>query len=125
MDYKMDYRSDRRGGRGQEEKDGVKESVPRYSRLFVLGGKGCSEEEIKETFCRYGHVEHVKCVKDRATNMAKGLNYVKFAKTSQAAEAMEELEGKTIGSDSRPIKIVIASERTDGGKEEIVATGCS
>ena len=122
----MDYRnsSSRSTSRRQNVGvGGVKEAVPRYSRLFVVGGIGCSEDDFKAEFCRYGHVEYVKCVKDKNTGSTKGLTYIKFAKASAAATALESLEGKKMGSDSRPIKIVIASERTDGTKEEtIVAT---
>jgi hypothetical protein len=42
----------------------------------------------------------------------KGISYIKFSKTSEAADALEALNGKTIGSDPRPLKIVIASSRS-------------
>ena len=37
----------------------------------------------------------------------KQFAYVKFAKTSEAAYAMEGLQGNAIGSDARPLKIVV------------------
>ena len=118
----MDYRSDYGRGGGRFDDGGE----PKYSRLFVIGGKSCSEDELRGIFSQYGDIEYISVKKDRATNQPKGICYVKFKKTSEAAEAMDELNGKPIGSDSRPIKIVIASDQKDGGSggpgEDITAT---
>lgn len=43
-----------------------------YTRLFILGGKGCSEEQLREAFEVYGNVKNIWIVKDRATNQEKG-----------------------------------------------------
>lgn len=40
---------------------------------------------------------------------SKGVAYLKFSKTSQAALACEEMNGKTIGKSQRPIKVMIAA----------------
>jgi hypothetical protein len=91
---------------------------PPNSRLFIIGGKTLSEAEFREAFSAYGSVERVDVKKD------KGISYVKFAKTSEAADALEALNGKTIGSDPRPLKIVIASSRSaagGGGQRDITA----
>lgn len=37
-----------------------------------------------------------------------GVTYVKFSKTSEAALAMEEMNGKCIGTHPRPLKVLIA-----------------
>jgi len=37
-----------------------------------------------------------------------GIAYVKFSKTSEAAAAMEALDGKHVGNGPRPIKVLIA-----------------
>lgn len=39
-----------------------------------------------------------------------GVAYIKFTKTSEAAKAVEEMNGKTLG-ESRPIKVMIAASR--------------
>lgn len=35
--------------------------------------------------------------------------YIKFSKTSEAARALEEMNGKLIGKSQRPIKVLVAS----------------
>ena len=43
-----------------------------FNRLFILGGKGCSEEDVRSTFEQYGTVKNVWIVKDRVTGADKG-----------------------------------------------------
>ena len=38
----------------------------------------------------------------------QGIAYIKFYKTSEAALAMEEMNGKAVGTDPRPLKVLIA-----------------
>lgn len=40
-----------------------------------------------------------------------GVVYIKFSKTSEAAKALEEMNGKTLGTPpgSRPLKVLVAS----------------
>jgi len=88
---------------------------PKYSRLFVIGAKGSSEEDLKECFSRFGEVEFVNIKKDFDTNTPKGMSYIKFAKTSAAAAALEAMNHQVIGSDPRPIKVVIAGSKGTSG----------
>jgi len=44
---------------------------------------------------------------DKVTNEPKGVTYIKFSKTSEAALAMEEMNGRCIGSHPRPLKVDI------------------
>ena len=37
-----------------------------------------------------------------------GVTYIKFAKTSEAATAMEEMNGRCIAGHPRPLKVLIA-----------------
>ena len=46
---------------------------PPHSRLFVLCGRGISEDTFKKAFEEYGDVEDIWIVKDRRTNEDKGL----------------------------------------------------
>jgi len=82
---------------------------PPNSRLFIIGGKTLTEVEFREAFSPHGRVERVDVKRD------KGISYIKFSKTSEAADALEALNGKTIGTDPRPLKIVIASSRGQQG----------
>ena len=45
-----------------------------HTRLFILGGKGISEEEFRETFGSYGTIKDVWVVKDKVTNEDRGKN---------------------------------------------------
>lgn len=96
------------GGRGGHHgEDGGRPDLddPPHSRLFIIGGKTLSENEMREAFSEYGNVERVDVKRE------KGIAYVKFSKTSEAADALEAINGKTVGSDPRPLKVVIASSR--------------
>lgn len=42
--------------------------------------------------------------------------YVKYSKTSEAARALEEMNGRVIGNTSRPIKVLVASSKTQGAR---------
>lgn len=55
-------------------------------------------------------------VKDRPTGEKKGVCYVKFSKTSEAAAALEALNGKILGASERPIKVLVASSKNQSSK---------
>lgn len=89
------------------------EDLPPRSRLFVICSKVSrilssfslsllcfpvfilcqeySEEDVIARFKPYGEIEYCKVIKDKQTNESKGFAYVKFAKASAAALAMEEV----------------------------------
>nr|AOV81546.1 development regulated RNA-binding protein [Artemia sinica] len=92
---------------------------PPYSRLFVVCNKGVTEDELRPAFEEFGKVEEVWIVKDKPTGEAKGIAYVKFSKTSEAAAAMEALDGKRVGKGPRPIKILIAHSRDQNSKKDM------
>ncbi|XP_023021146.1 RNA-binding protein 45 [Leptinotarsa decemlineata] len=103
--------SDRRFSGGSSLDD------PPNSRLFIIGPKTLNEDDFRKAFDDFGDIEEIRVVKDRNTGENKGVFYVKFAKTSQAAKALEEKNGKIIGS-GRAIKIMVASSREKGSKRE-------
>lgn len=90
------------------------EDVPPHSRLFIIGGKTLSEEDFRDAFDHFGEIERIDVKRQ------KGISYVKFSKTSEAAEALEAMNGKSIGDDPRPLKIVIASSRSQGNSRDDV-----
>lgn len=66
-------------------------------------------------FVQLGNIEEIKLLKER-DGQSKGVAYVKFNKTSEAAAACESLHGSQLpGSgdspNSRPIKVLIAASR--------------
>jgi len=57
-------------------------------------------------------------VKDKSTEEFKGICYIKFSKTSEAALAMEEMNGQTIGNHLRPLKVMVAHSRDQGSRRD-------
>lgn len=47
-----------------------------YNRIFILGGKDCSEDDLRETFEKYGTIKDVYMVKDRKSGEPKGRVFV-------------------------------------------------
>ena len=80
------------------------DNVPPNSRLFIVCGKTVEEEDFKDAFSTFGEVESVQIHKDRKGE-SKGIAYVKFSKTSEAALAVEEMNGRCIGQHPRPLKV--------------------
>ncbi|CAB4063343.1 unnamed protein product [Lepeophtheirus salmonis] len=58
-------------------------------------------------------------VRDKITGDPKGVTYIKFSKTSEAALAMEEMNGKVIGNSPRPLKVLIAHSREQGSRRDM------
>ncbi|KAL4222108.1 RNA-binding protein 45 [Mactra antiquata] len=84
------------------------------SRLFILAGKGVKEDTLRSEFERFGKIEDLWIVKDRHTKEDKGVVYVTFSKTSEAALAMEEMNGKILPGNPRPLKVIVANTKRDG-----------
>ena len=97
------------GGQTSMEVSSSRKSInhdqPAFSRVFIVCSKLMKEEEIREAFSVYGNIEDVWMVKDRMTKENKGICYVKFDKASSAAQSIENLDGKVIGSDPKPVKV--------------------
>ena len=113
-----------RGGRdrdpGREPRsDGNKYDDPPNSRLFIVCGKNITEDQFKESFGTFGTIEEVWVLKDRTTQEPKGVTYIKFSKTSEAAEAMEEMNGRCIEGSPRPMKVMIAHSRDQGSRRDM------
>jgi RNA recognition motif-containing protein len=60
-----------------------------------------------------GRIEEIRILKDR-DGTSKGVAYIKFSKTSEAATACETMNGEQIGDSARPIKVLIAASRQMG-----------
>uniref|UniRef100_A0A3B3C9Q6 RNA binding motif protein 45 n=1 Tax=Oryzias melastigma TaxID=30732 RepID=A0A3B3C9Q6_ORYME len=85
---------------------------PPNSRLFLVTSRSITEDELRERFSRFGDIQGVWVVKDRQTKESKGISYIKFAKSSQACAAMEEMHGQMLSDESKPIKVFIAQSRS-------------
>lgn len=91
---------------------------PPNSRLFILCSKNLNESDLQQAFDRYGNVEDIWIVKDKNTNESKGVVYIKYSKSSEAALAMEEMNGKVLANAPKPIKVMIAHSREQGSKKD-------
>lgn len=78
---------------------------PPNSRLFVVGSRSMTEESLQGAFSVFGEIQGVWIVKDRQTKESKGIGYVKFARSSQACLAMEEMHGKVLLEGTKPVKV--------------------
>jgi len=93
------------------------DNVPPNSRLFIVCGKTVEEEDFRDAFSTFGQVESVQIHKDRKGE-SKGIAYVKFSKTSEAALAVEEMNGRCIGHHPRPLKVMVAHAKDQGSSRE-------
>ena len=93
------------GGGGGSMADRVNTDHPPFSRVFVVCSRGHKEDEIHAAFQPFGQIEDVWMVKDRMTKENKGICYVKYDKASSAALAIENMDGKIIGSEPKPVKV--------------------
>jgi len=91
----------------------ISDNAPPNSRLFVVCGKELTEPEFRDAFETHGTIEKIEIHRDKKGE-SKGIAYIKFSKTSEAAEAIEQLDGKCIGDHPRPLKVLIASNRDHG-----------
>ncbi|XP_051936222.1 RNA-binding protein 45-like isoform X1 [Hippocampus zosterae] len=92
---------------------------PPNSRLFLVASRFVTEEELRERFSAFGDIQDVWVVKDKQTKESKGICYVKFAKSSQACLAMEEMHGKVLQDGSKPIKVFIAQSRSSCSHRDV------
>lgn len=80
---------------------------PPFSRVFVVCSKKHTQDELTTAFHSFGEIEDVWVVKDKLTKENRGVCYIKYAKASSAAVAIEQMDGKIIGDDPKPIKVGI------------------
>ncbi|KAI7809044.1 putative RNA-binding protein 45 [Triplophysa rosa] len=92
---------------------------PPNSRLFLVTSKSVSEDVIREHFTRFGVIQDFWVVKDKHTKESKGVSFVKYAKSSQACTAMEEMHGKCLAEGTKPIKVFIAQSRSSGNHRDV------
>lgn len=96
----------------------MSEDYPPFSRLFIICDRHHTEDDFRECFTKFGTIEDIWFVKNRMTGEKKGILYLQFAKTSEAAKALEAMNGKFMGSSSRPIKVMVASSKCEGPVRE-------
>lgn len=108
------HRSGSGGKRLSGERD--PDNDPPHSRLFVVCGRHIDEEELGREFGVFGEIEYCRTIRDKHTNESKGLCYVKFTKTSSAAAAVEEMDGRCLYEHSAPIRVQVADAKGSNGR---------
>lgn len=98
------------GGHAMEESGGFRLSAecldePPNSRVFVVLGKDAGEALIRERFSPFGDIQNIWLLRDKRTNESRGIAFIKFARSSQACRAMEEMHGRSLVPDTKPIKV--------------------
>lgn len=101
----MDYR--------RKRKEESSDDNPLYSRLFVVCERVLTETNIRDAFSKFGELEDVKMPRDRHSGFPKGIAYVKFSKTSEAAAALEAMNLRVLPNSTRPLKVMVACNRSD------------
>lgn len=99
-----------------DERD--REDTPIYSRLFIVCDRGLKEEQFRTAFSEFGCVEDVRIPRDHKTGEPKGVVFVKFSKTSEAAKALEAMNSKVMTNSTRPLKVMVAASRSEIQSED-------
>ena len=74
-----------------------------------------TEDSLRGEFSRFGGIDEIVIIKDRATGRSKGFGFITFDGPQAAESAVAEMNGVQL--DGRAIKVSIAQEkqRTGGG----------
>ncbi|XP_053327172.1 RNA-binding protein 45 [Spea bombifrons] len=92
---------------------------PPNSRVFLVVSKSVTEDMIRDRFSEFGDIQDIWVVKDKQTKESKGIAFVKYAKSSQACRAMEEMHGRCLSESSKPIKVFIAQSRGSSSHRDV------
>lgn len=88
---------------------------PPNSRIFLVISKYTPESVLRERFSPFGEIQDIWVVRDKHTKESKGIAFIKFARSSQACRAMEEMHGRCLGPyDTKPIKVRVPGRDTRG-----------
>ncbi|MCB2221660.1 MAG: RNA-binding protein [Bacteroidetes bacterium] len=72
------------------------------------------ENELRDAFEEYGSVSSVKIITDKFTGRSKGFAFVEMDNDSDAENAIEGLNGKSI--DNRNISVSVAREKRENNR---------
>ncbi len=68
-----------------------------------------TDDDLRETFERYGSVTSARVITDRETGRSRGFGFVEMDDPSQADEAMRGLDNSDLGG--RPLRVNEARDR--------------
>lgn len=87
------------------------------NRLFIGNlSYTTDEDELRTAFAKCGSVTNVKVILDRETGRSRGFGFVEFSSDSEAAGAIESLNGVLVGGRALAVKEAEARPpRASGG----------
>lgn len=74
-------------------------------------GFHASDADLRELFNPFGRVYSAKVIMDRTSGRSRGFGFVEMVSASEAAKAMDTLDGKEV--DGRRIAVSAAKEKED------------
>lgn len=102
---------------GFDRRDDSAGDSPMYSRLFIVCPKGLNENNFRDAFLNFGDIEEIHLPRGSGGE-SKGVAYIKFAKTSEAAIALETMNFKCLPGSQRPLKIMVAANRSEVANDD-------
>ena len=72
-----------------------------------------TDQDLRETFGRFGHVVDAIVITDRETSRSRGFGFVEFSAEAEAQRATQELDGTQLNG--RAMNVSAARERSRGG----------
>ena len=83
------------------------------NRLFVGNlDFSTTESDLRSKFEEFGTVKSASVLTDRVTGQARGFGFVEFSDASEAARAVDALNGSDLNG--RALNVSVARERTGG-----------
>jgi RNA recognition motif-containing protein len=70
-----------------------------------------TDDELQQAFTSFGNVMSARVVMDRMTGRSKGFGFVEIEDDAQADEAVNKMNGQTIGG--RPVRVSEAKPQED------------
>uniref|UniRef100_A0AC34QG44 RRM domain-containing protein n=2 Tax=Panagrolaimus sp. JU765 TaxID=591449 RepID=A0AC34QG44_9BILA len=113
-DYRDDYRErrdrydDRRSS--YRRRDDGRENPRPSTTLGIFGmSLNTTENDLRDIFERYGHVESIKIIQDHGTGKSRGFGFIAFDKQSAATKARDRVADMVI--DGMKVRVDYAVER--------------
>ncbi|MDY0110717.1 MAG: RNA-binding protein [Candidatus Krumholzibacteria bacterium] len=63
----------------------------------------CNDDDLRELFQSFGQVEGARVITDRETGRSRGFGFVQMPNSEEAAQAIQNLDGKDM--DGRPLRV--------------------
>jgi len=70
-----------------------------------------TDDELQQAFASFGNIMSARVVMDRMTGRSKGFGFVEIEDDAQADEAVNKMNGQTIGG--RPVRVSEAKPQED------------